>query len=258
MTNSRSQSSLVSLTIHAGAIALLLLASKQIAPPPSHVSTINVAPLLAPFLPRPHAGQAMGGGGGMHQVLPATAGHLPKLAPQFVPPTLEIVSQPKLAMEMSIEAPPEAALFDRPLNGVGDPLSKFVNGSAGKGGPLGIGDGNDTGVGNRRGPGVGPGDNLTGTVYRPGNGVTLPVVIRQIEPEFSDEARKAKHSGTVILRTDIDATGHPRNIRVVRSLGMGLDERAVNALMQWLFKPGTKDGKPVAVSAEVQVGFHLL
>jgi len=79
-----------------------------------------------------------------------------------------------------------------------------------------------------------------------------------VEPEFSDEARRAKYSGVVSLRADIDAAGHPRNIRVVHSLGMGLDEKAVQAVTQWVFRPGTKDGKPVAVSALIEVGFHLL
>jgi protein TonB len=93
---------------------------------------------------------------------------------------------------------------------------------------------------------------------KPGNGVTAPVLIHSVEPEFSEEARNAKRSGIVKLLADIDASGRPRNIRVVQSLGMGLDERAVGALELWLFKPGTKDGKPVAVSALVEVSFHLL
>jgi TonB family protein len=123
-----------------------------------------------------------------------------------------------------------------------------MNNSAGTGGPLGIGNGRGTAIG----------DGLTGTVYRPGNGVTAPVLIHSVEPEFSEEARKAKYSGIVKLHADIDASGHPRNIRVVQSLGMGLDEQAVSAVALWLFRPGTKDGKPVAVSALVEVSFHLL
>lgn len=262
MTSSRSQSSMISVTVHTGVIALLLLASKQVAPPVSRLDTASLTPIFAPYLPKPVAvkSDAPGGGGGMHQLTPATAGHLPKIAPrQFVPPTLEILNpHPKLAMEMSIEAPPEAALLDRPLPMLGDPLSKFVNGSGGKGGPLGIGDGDGTGVGNRRGPGAGPGNGGIGTVYRPGGGVTAPVLLHKVDPEFSEEARRAKYSGTVTLRADIDSTGHPRNIRIVHSMGMGLDEKAVEAVTQWYFRAGTKDGKPVAVSALIDVMFHLL
>jgi len=111
------RSTLVSIAIHAAAIFLLLLASNQAAPTPRRVSSIALTPLPAPFLPHPMPDKALGGGGGMHQLLPATAGHLPKIAPrQFVPPTLDILNpHPKLAMEMTIEAPLDAALLDRPL-----------------------------------------------------------------------------------------------------------------------------------------------
>ena len=254
------RSSLVSLAIHAAVITLLLLASHQIAPAPPRVLSVALTPLPAPFLPRPKPDNALGGGGGMRQQLPATTGRLPKIAPrQFVPPTLEIVNpHPKLAMQMTIEAPPEAALLDRHLPNPGDPLSQFINNSAGLGGPLGIGNGRGTGVGDKRGPAAGHGDSLEGSVYKPGNGVTSPVLIHCIEPEFTEEARKAKRSGVVKLLVVVDSEGRPRNIRVVQSLGMGLDERAVGALELWLFRPGTKDGKPVAVSALVEVAFHLL
>ena len=239
-------------------IAILLFASQRIAIHPLRTTSLSLVPLIAPYVA--HARDAMGGGGGMRQKTPATAGHLPKIAPrQFVAPTLEVLNpHPKLAMEATIEAPPDAALLDRPLANLGDPLSKFVGSSAGFGGPLGIGNGTGTGIGDKRGPGVGAGEKLMGTVYRPGNGVTVPVLIHSVEPEFSEEARRAKHSGVVMLRADVDATGRPRNIRVVQSLGMGLDEKAMSAVEQWLFRPGTKDGKPVAVTATVEVRFQLL
>ncbi len=253
---------MISVTVHTGLIALLLLASKQVAPPAARLNTAGLTPLFAPYLPKPLAVHfdAPGGGGGMRQNTSATAGHLPKVAPrQFVPPTLELLNpHPKLAMEMSIEAPPDALLPDRPLSNLGDPLSKLMSGSGGRGGPLGIGDGDGTGVGNRHGPGAGPGNGGIGAVYRPGGGVTAPVLLRKVDPEFSDEARRAKYSGTVTLRADIDSTGHPRNIRIVHSLGMGLDEKAVDAVTQWYFRAGTKDGRPVAVSALIDVMFHLL
>jgi protein TonB len=253
---------MLSVTVHIGVVALLLLTSNQMTAPAPKLSTVALTPLFAPYLPKPQpALRAPGGAGGAHQDTPATAGHLPKIAPrQFVPPALEILNQhPKLAMEMTIEAPPETALLDRPFPNLGDPLSRFVNNSAGKGGPLGIGNNKGTGVGDRSGPGAGPGDNGTGPVYRPGvGGVSAPVLLRKVDPEFSEDARKAKFSGTVTLNVVIDAAGHPRNIRIVRSVGMGLDEKAVEAVNQWFFKAGMKDGKPVAVTALVDVMFHLL
>lgn len=256
----QSKSTMLSLTIHTCAVALILLLSKQIVPSVNEIRLrANVAPLISPFMPK-RSSLSIGGGGGMHQVAPATAGRLPKIAPrQFVPPTLEITNlHPKLAMEMTIEAPPDAALLDRSLPNIGDPLSKLMNGSAGTGGPLGIGNGNGTGLGDKRGPGVGSGDSLTGTIYQAGRGVTAPVPIFTPEPEFSDEARRAKHSGVVILSADVDPTGRPRNLHVKQGLGLGLDEKALETVTRWTFKPGTKDGKAVAVAISVYVYFHLM
>ena len=256
MTSPRSQSTLISLTLHSGAIALLLMASQQLTPSHLQKASATLTPLIAPYLPRPETTSTglSAGGGGARQQLPATAGKLPKIAPrQFVPPTLEVLNlHPKLAGEMTIEGPPEAML---PAS-VGDPLSTLINGSAGQGGPLGIGNGPGTGIGNNHG--AGGGDGGIGTVYRAGQGVTAPVLLRKVEPEFSEEARRAKYSGIVTLRADVDTAGRPRNIRVVHSLGMGLDEKAVDAVTRWYFRPGTKDGKPVAVSALIEVMFHLL
>jgi protein TonB len=86
----------------------------------------------------------------------------------------------------------------------------------------------------------------------------MPVVIRKVAPDFSEEARRAHAAGTVIVYAEIGTDGKPHNLRVMRSFGLGLDENAVEAVSQWLFRPGTKDGKPVVVSAEIEVAFHLL
>jgi TonB family protein len=89
-------------------------------------------------------------------------------------------------------------------------------------------------------------------------GVTPPQLIYKKEPEYSEEARKAKYQGTALLLVDVDASGHVTGTKVIRSLGLGLDEKAVEAVRQWRFRPGMKDGKPVAVQAEVEVNFRLL
>lgn len=126
------------------------------------------------------------------------------------------------------------------------------------GGPLGIGNGRGTGAGNGAGASSGDGNQGSGTVYRAGNGVTAPILIHRVEPEFSEEARKSKCSGTVVIRAEIDPNGRPRNLRLSRGLGQGLDEKALDAVSQWVFRPGTREGKPVAVSALIEVTFHLL
>jgi len=80
----------------------------------------------------------------------------------------------------------------------------------------------------------------------------------KVEPEYSEEARRAKWQGTVVLSVIVDELGRPRNIRVFHSLGLGLDQKAVDAVSQWRFKPGRKDGKPVPVIATIEVNFRLL
>jgi TonB family protein len=95
-------------------------------------------------------------------------------------------------------------------------------------------------------------------VYRAGNGVTVPTLISKVEPTYTQEARAAKINGTVVLYIEVDPEGVPQNIRVLRSLEPGLDENAIYAVSQWRFRPGTKDGNPVTVAAQVEVNFRLL
>ena len=95
-------------------------------------------------------------------------------------------------------------------------------------------------------------------VYRVGNGVTAPRLISKVEPTYTEEARAAKIDGTVILRIEIDPEGVPQNIRVLRKLDPGLDQKAIDAVSKWRFRPGMKDGKPVTVAAQVEVNFRLL
>ena len=105
-------------------------------------------------------------------------------------------------------------------------------------------------------PGWGPGSNAG--IYVPGrNGVTLPVALYTPEPEFSDEARRQKYQGACEVEIVVDAHGLPQNIHVVRPIGMGLDENAVDAIRKYRFKPAMKDGKPVAAAMTVVVDFRL-
>jgi periplasmic protein TonB len=242
-----------------GLIALMLitLSSKTV-----EKRVAQVVPLILPDevrLPKPavHAG---GGGGGDRSPLPASKGRLPKIAPrQFVPPSAVINNpQPKLAMEASILAPPDAALPNVNLPNYGDPLGKLGAASNGTGSGGGIGSGKGGGVGPGSGGGAGPGDG-GGIVYNPGRGgVTLPTVIHQEDPEFSDEARKAHYQGTVVVAIEVDPTGHVIHPRVVQGAGLGLDEKALEAAVKWVFHPGTLNGKPVTTRATISMVFHLL
>jgi len=203
-----------------------------------------------------------GGGGGDRSLLAASKGRLPKIAPrQFTPPAAVINNpNPKLIMDPSILAPPDVAMPNVNMSQYGDPLAKLGPASNGPGYGGGIGSGHGGGVGSGQGGGLGPGSGggFGGGAFRVGNGVTAPVVLYKKEPEYSEEARKAKYQGTVVLYIEVDPSGRAVNPRVVRSLGLGLDEKALEAVKQWKFKPGYKDGKPVTVAAQVEVNFRLL
>jgi TonB family protein len=203
-----------------------------------------------------------GGGGGDRSPLPASKGKLPKpQVRQFVPPSAVINNPaPKLAMDASILAPPDANLPQINLPNYGDPLGKLGPPSNGTGSGGGIGSGHGGGVGSGNGGGVGPGSGggFGDGVYRAGNGVSQPTLISKVEPEYSEEARKAKFQGVVVLQIVVDAKGNAVQPRVVKSLGLGLDEKAMEAVKQWKFKPGYKNGQPVAVAATVEVNFRLL
>jgi TonB family protein len=99
----------------------------------------------------------------------------------------------------------------------------------------------------------------TGTpAFRVGGSVTSPALIAKVEPEYSEEARKAKIAGTVLLFIVVNPDGRASNLRVVRSLEPSLDQKAIEAVAKWRFRPGAKDGMPVPVQATIEVNFRLL
>jgi TonB family protein len=197
-----------------------------------------------------------GGGGGNHDPLPASHGNPPRasLDTQIVPPTVIVPKEmPKLSVEETVMVTPDVKL---PQGGpIGDPMSRFITPSNGPGGPEGIGPGCCGGIGPSEGPFVGSGP--PGIFPAGKQGVTVPQVIYNPEPNFSDEARKAKMQGIVMLFVVVGKDGHTYNIRVAQSLGMGLDEKAIEAVSRWRFKPATLNGQPVATQIAVEVDFHL-
>ena len=95
-------------------------------------------------------------------------------------------------------------------------------------------------------------------MYRVGDGVTAPAVLSKVDPAYTEEARFAKYQGTVVVSAEIGTDGLAYNIKAVRGLGLGLDEKAIEAISQWKFKPGSKNGQPVPVMATIEVNFRLL
>ena len=84
------------------------------------------------------------------------------------------------------------------------------------------------------------------------------MLLFKVEPEFSEQARQAKHQGVVILYGEVNTNGKLTNVRVVQGLGLGLDEKAIEAVKQWKFRPGYQNGRPVVAAATIEVNFHLL
>jgi periplasmic protein TonB len=202
-----------------------------------------------------------GGGGGDRDVLQASKGRLPKFSLQQLAPPAAVIRNPnpKLAVEPTVIVPPEIKVAMNNMPVLGDPKSSAVIPSNGTGSLGGIGSGSGGGVGSGTGAGVGPGfgGGIGGGYFRPGGGVTAPRVIYQTDPEFSEEARKAKYQGTCVLGLIVDTNGRPTNIRVINALGMGLDEKAIESVRNWRFEPGRKDGHAVPVEIAIEVDFHL-
>ncbi len=205
-----------------------------------------------------------GGGGGDHDPLPAPKGRLPKVALQQITPPAIILrnSKPKLAVEPAVVVPPQVHLAENKLLNLGTaaavvmPAAPPSNGT-GSGGGIGSGSGGGVGVGHGSGVGAGSGGGIGGGVYKVGGGISAPQAISAPDPDYTEEARRAKKQGTCVLWLIVDAAGRPRDIKVVRGLGLGLDAKALEAVRQWRFQPALKDGKPVDVQISVEVEFHL-
>jgi protein TonB len=258
------KSFVMSTALQIAVVALVFTAftSKTVQMQVRNVATLVMPVDLAPAQAAKSKPSSGGGGGGDRSPLPASKGRLPKPAPrQFVPPSAVVNNMaPKLTIEASILAPPDVNLPSVSVANYGDPLGKIGPPSNGTGSGGGIGSGKGGGVGSGTGGGVGAGEGggMGGGVYRVVSGASQPIPIFRPDPEYADEARKARLQGTVGVELVVDETGHPRFIKVVQSLGLGLDEEAVKAAAKWRFKPAMKDGKPVAVSAHLDFSFHLL
>jgi protein TonB len=135
---------------------------------------------------------------------------------------------------------------------IGDPAGLLGRPSGGPGCCGGIGDGPGGGIGD------GPGPGISGREITQQKLTRSPQVIYQEEPQYSEPARRAKMQGFVRLRIDVGLDGRPVNIRVVQTLGMGLDENAIEAVKHWRFRPALIGDRPVVAPALVEVGFHLL
>ena len=213
---------------------------------------MELTTLLTPP-PMPVAKDTMGGGGGQRGPTPVTKGQLPKFADtQITPPKAPPPEDPKIKMpDASIEVQKDLKMANNNMPNLGMPNSPLIGTSMGNGSGSGLGSGNGSGLG------PGSGGNYGGGLRKIGGGVSSPVVIYQVDPEFSEEARKAKFMGVVLVNLIVDAHGNPQNVHILRGVGMGLDDKAVEAVKQYKFKPAMEGGKPVAVELNVEVNFQI-
>ena len=267
--NYRSNGVIASAIVHIAVLGLILAAASL-----GHNVVQKVQPreeviLIAPSpesynLPTSKQVVSGGGGGGDHERVRAPRGRLPKFTmEQITPPEIVVRNEkPKLTAQPTVVVPPQVHLAENHMPNLGNqeaprlPAAPPSNGS-GSGGGIGSGSGGGIGVGAGPGVGAGSGGGIGGGVFKVGGGVTAPRPISTPDPEYTDTARQAKTQGTCVLQMIVDAEGHPRDVRVVRGLGFGLDSKAIEAVKQWRFEPALKDGQPVNVQVSVEVGFHL-
>ncbi len=260
---------------HVLAVPLAILITTQLRQPPEqedNVVFIN-SPIYIPYEGDGREGGG-GGGGGRNELAPPAAGRMPEPTPsQMIAPDPEnpqplIPAEDLLAqvrVEMPIDIPQDLSL---PIGDVFAPPNNSTSAGPGSGG--GIGTGRGSGVGTGTGPGVGPGSGggmgggSGGGIgsgvgpYVLGSGVKEPVVLRQPLPPYTEEARKMRAEGIVVLQAIVRKDGSVDSFKVIRGLGYGLDESAIRTIAsKWRFQPGMYKGKPVDVLVDIEVAFSI-
>ena len=255
-----SRMQIVSILVHGAAIAFVVLLPFLfpgfITPPvtkassPEIVSDVPVSPYLTKLAP---AAKRAGGGGGQADNAPASKGKPPKFSwmqisrPMVNPPKSDITVTP------TVLGNPDIKLPDNNDKNWGDPFATRLNGSMGNGHGNGIGDGSGNGVGPGQGYGTGGGIPNGGT-----GGYGMPACLFCPRADYSDEAMKVKVQGVVELIAVITADGRVTDVHVAKGLGLGLDEKAIEAVRTWRLKPALgPDGRPATVRQVIEVTFQL-
>jgi TonB family protein len=269
---------LVSTSLHAAVgVALLVISTLGLTTADERTESIEPDPepirLVYLALPGPGGG---GGGGGLRMPKPPTkvqrkgpersisspipARRLPPPVtppppkPEPPPPPLEAKTLPPVMAPVAT-----IAADTKNQEGVMKEVPKDLPPSQGPGNGGGAGSGKGTGLGEGDGSGIGPGEGggMGGGPYRPGSGVSPPRLLKEVRADYSDEARRQNLTGEVVLEIVVRRDGSVGDVRILRRLGAGLDERAIQAVRQWRFAPATLKGTPVDVVVEVGVEFKL-
>jgi protein TonB len=257
----------LSVTIHVAILVLIIvpLLPEIMSPAITKANSSVEITTLSPYLPKLAPGVKKaggGGGGGEHNPIPASKGKAPKFdLAQMAAPSVHPPTAPKFAVRPTLAGPPQLTVPSPNMNNWGDPLAKVLTDSNGPGSGAGIGTGSGGGIGSGTGGGLGPGSGggTGGGVYNAGTGgYGYPACLYCPQVQYSDEAVKAKYQGTVSLIAVITADGRATDIHVVKGVGLGLDDKAIEAVRAWRFKPALgPDGKPAPVRQIIEVTFHL-
>jgi TonB family protein len=258
----------ISIGIHAAVIALLVIPLFTRMTPDTHAKNkVDVTPLdISDYVGKLPAGNNRaggGGGGGDRSVLPAAKGRPPKFSTtQLAPPTQVFRNpNPKLPVEPTLLGAPEMKMNTPPLPNLGDPMAASAELSNGSGNGGGIGSGESGGIGSGTGHGLGPGEEAGtgGGAFRAGiNGVGMPACYYKPDPPYSDEARKAKYMGSVVVDVVIALDGRVTSPTIIKSPGLGLDEKTIETVKTWRCKPAMgPGGKPVPTRVAIEVVFRL-
>ena len=223
---------------------------------PTSRRVVKLVASIPPPLPKaPPNPVVMSGGGGHPAVQAVSRGNPPKLAAK--PVLLLATNLPRVASRLLVEptlnVQPELKLAKADLSSLGMPNAvPAVVVSLGNGSGTGLGSGSGNGLGS------GSGGNYGGGVFKVGGGVAAPRVVSAPEPSFTEEARQGKVSGKVVVYLQVNPEGRPMHVRVIEGLGMGLDEKAAEAVRQYRFKPATRDGHPVTVEMNIAMKFQIV
>lgn len=247
------------------AIALVIVLAIQFAPRPGPYQIIPNSPLDdLVWLAEPGPGGGGGGGGNRTQEPPRQA-ELPGKEKITVPVETKVVTMPKPETPPPLESlnipAMSSAAAQQALVGAIDSSVPTAPESLGAGTGGGAGTGRGTGVGPGQGSGLGPGygGGTGGGAYRPGAGITLPRVLREVKPAYTADAMRAKVQGTVWLECIVLQDGSVGEVKVTRSLDpvFGLDQEAIKAAKNWRFSPGLRMGEPVPVIITIELTFTL-
>lgn len=259
----------LSVTVHVALLVLIIvpLLPEIMSPATTRANNMVVTqiPDVSPYLPKlkPAAKRAGGGGGGgEHNPVPASRGRAPKFDwNQFTPARVKTPPHPLYAMQPTVLGPPQLKIPNPNMNNWGDPLAKVITDSSGPGSGGAIGSGNGQGIGSGNGAGLGPGSQWGtggGTPSAGTGGYGYPACLYCPTAQYSDEAVKAKYQGTVEILAIITPDGRATDIHVIKGLGLGLDEKAIEAVRSWRFRAALgPNGQPAAVRQVIEVTFHL-